>query len=370
MSAPTPFLVIDKAAPLPIYHQIRSAVLAKIGTRDLAAGDKLPAEAELARQVGISPMTVRQAYSSLVAEGVLNRRHGRGTFVAAAEPSRAPTATAATPGLTRCTTDVALVYSHYTDLVSYHGLLVAAVAAACEAKGWNLHQFSHFERGIDHRSNALLAHLLEQRQVDAVLASGTLLDRDLTTFERLGLPVALLDNDCVGDAAISLYFDDAGFITQAIALAHSRGQRRLALLSGPTAQTGSRFRRRGDRLISAFIARCSELHLPLDGDLLRSCAHDVAAYTLAVQGLCALPEPPAAILTNGDLAAQAAVAAVTAAGLRIPVLNFSDVPSGGPGETVTVKPFARLAAAAIGALEQALAGSTTGATRIVIPATP
>lgn len=45
-------------------------------------GDRLPAERDLAQQVGVSRPTVRAALRSLAAMGIVQVRHGSGTFVA------------------------------------------------------------------------------------------------------------------------------------------------------------------------------------------------------------------------------------------------------------------------------------------------
>jgi GntR family transcriptional regulator len=45
------------------------------------AGEAIPPESELARQAGVALGTARQALSALVTEGLLERVHGRGTFV-------------------------------------------------------------------------------------------------------------------------------------------------------------------------------------------------------------------------------------------------------------------------------------------------
>lgn len=52
----------------------------------LKPGDRLPAERELARQVGVSRPTVRSGLRSLAALGVVESRHGAGTFITAGPP--------------------------------------------------------------------------------------------------------------------------------------------------------------------------------------------------------------------------------------------------------------------------------------------
>ena len=48
----------------------------------LGPGDKLPNEVELSRQLGVSRATLREAIRTLTAQGVLEVRRGKGTFVA------------------------------------------------------------------------------------------------------------------------------------------------------------------------------------------------------------------------------------------------------------------------------------------------
>jgi GntR family transcriptional regulator len=67
----------------PAYRQIELQLLDLIGEGALAPGDRVPAERELAMRVGVSRMTLRQALDGLLRRGLLERRGGQGTFVAA-----------------------------------------------------------------------------------------------------------------------------------------------------------------------------------------------------------------------------------------------------------------------------------------------
>lgn len=66
---------------LPLYFQIESILRSKILAGELKEGDRLPPENELSKQFGVSPLTVRQALSFLVEEGLLDRKPGIGTIV-------------------------------------------------------------------------------------------------------------------------------------------------------------------------------------------------------------------------------------------------------------------------------------------------
>lgn len=66
---------------VPLYYQLGSVLREKIQSGHFAAGDRIPTEAELAAEYGVSRITVRQALSALEEEGLIRREAGRGTFV-------------------------------------------------------------------------------------------------------------------------------------------------------------------------------------------------------------------------------------------------------------------------------------------------
>ncbi|MFZ1387165.1 MAG: histidine utilization repressor [Thiolinea sp.] len=69
----------------PRYQQIKQFISDAIRNQVYAAGDKIPTEAELVEQFGVSRMTVNKALRDLVQEGLLVRYPGLGTFVAQAK---------------------------------------------------------------------------------------------------------------------------------------------------------------------------------------------------------------------------------------------------------------------------------------------
>ncbi|GAB3301312.1 GntR family transcriptional regulator [Parasphingorhabdus pacifica] len=64
-----------------LARELRTAIL----QHQYTSGQRLPTEAELAEQHGVSRQTVRRAFQDLVAEGMVYRVPGRGTFPAARE---------------------------------------------------------------------------------------------------------------------------------------------------------------------------------------------------------------------------------------------------------------------------------------------
>ena len=66
----------------PAYLHIRDTIKEDIDDGIWAIGDRLPSERDLADQFKVSRMTLRQAVTLLVEEGILERRIGSGTYVA------------------------------------------------------------------------------------------------------------------------------------------------------------------------------------------------------------------------------------------------------------------------------------------------
>jgi GntR family transcriptional regulator len=67
---------------IPIYYRLEKYLRDQILSGALRPGDLVAPESQLAQQFGASRMTVRQALSRLVFDGLVVRHRGRGTFVA------------------------------------------------------------------------------------------------------------------------------------------------------------------------------------------------------------------------------------------------------------------------------------------------
>lgn len=71
-----------------LYRAVKRGLLQAIEGKQLAPGAALPNEAALGLAFGVSVGTVRKAVDELVAEHIVVRRQGRGTFVATHSPDR------------------------------------------------------------------------------------------------------------------------------------------------------------------------------------------------------------------------------------------------------------------------------------------
>ena len=67
---------------IPLYYQLENVLREKITSGSFNGGERLPTEIELIEQYGVSRITVRQALSALAEDGLIERKQGRGTYVA------------------------------------------------------------------------------------------------------------------------------------------------------------------------------------------------------------------------------------------------------------------------------------------------
>ncbi|PCI88430.1 MAG: GntR family transcriptional regulator [Hyphomicrobiales bacterium] len=65
----------------PLYSQLQTLIKKAMALGDFRVDEAIPAEREMAADLGVSRVTVRKAVSGLVEEGLLVQRHGVGTFV-------------------------------------------------------------------------------------------------------------------------------------------------------------------------------------------------------------------------------------------------------------------------------------------------
>ena len=74
-----------KTAPFstrPLYLQVRDLLVSRITAGEWKPRSALPNEVDLARDLSVSPGTVRRALEQMEDEHLIHRRQGRGTFVA------------------------------------------------------------------------------------------------------------------------------------------------------------------------------------------------------------------------------------------------------------------------------------------------
>ena len=75
------FVHIERGSSIPISRQIAEQLRSQCLSGALVAGEKLPSVRELAQQLAVNVNTVFRIYERLAAEGLIELRHGDGTYV-------------------------------------------------------------------------------------------------------------------------------------------------------------------------------------------------------------------------------------------------------------------------------------------------
>lgn len=72
---------VEKGSAVPISRQIADQLRAQCLSGRLTAGTQIPSVRQLARELTVNQNTVLRVYERLTAEGLLEMRHGEGTYV-------------------------------------------------------------------------------------------------------------------------------------------------------------------------------------------------------------------------------------------------------------------------------------------------
>ena len=73
----------------PLYQQIQTLLTEKISSGEWQPGEMIPGEINLGKELSVSQGTVRKAINDMVANNLLVRQQGKGTFVTAHDTRRA-----------------------------------------------------------------------------------------------------------------------------------------------------------------------------------------------------------------------------------------------------------------------------------------
>lgn len=72
---------LNAKSPIPLYYQIEEKIREYIQTGIYLPGQKIPSETEMYSILSVSRNTIRKVYEDLYAEGLIEKKQGKGTFV-------------------------------------------------------------------------------------------------------------------------------------------------------------------------------------------------------------------------------------------------------------------------------------------------
>lgn len=82
------FIVISPQNPDPLYKQVMDQIKDAIADGVLKAQERLPSIREMSKELNISEITIKRAYTDLEAEGFIYTRAGMGSFVVSIDKER------------------------------------------------------------------------------------------------------------------------------------------------------------------------------------------------------------------------------------------------------------------------------------------
>lgn len=307
---------------VPLYQQVRAALLERMGRGDYTSGAPFITERKLCEQFGVSSTTAVRVLNELVAEGVLVRRRGKGTFVAEPQSggssARARTADGADP-VVAC-------------ILQGHGRHETQILEGLEDASTKLgyRMFLNYTGGDRALQDAALRRSLRSDVQGIVLypADGPADLELLADARRQQVPIVMIDRYPAEVATDAVIADNVAVGYRVTEELIKLGHERIAAVWNETACSSVR-----DRL-TGHLQALKDHGVPIRPELslLRPYVrHSTSGPKGTVQNLLALSGPPTILLcSNGYVLAQVAEDLV-AVGMSVPgVVDLAGMDDAGP----------------------------------------
>jgi LacI family transcriptional regulator len=303
---------LSKDGPIPLYKQILNLLRAYIASGDCPAGARLPTEAELEEELGVSRVTIRQAMYEAVQEGLVVRKAGKGTYVAES------------PVMLRKQGFVGYVVHHLSN--SFNTQILLGVESVLKSTGY--HPIFCNSEGDLENEDRLLRSLRTQEVVgfivQAVYSEAT--DRVLAYLSKESIPVILLDRELPGvqaDLVASDHFEGGRSIVQHLI---DQGYQDIVYLARNPLQLSSIAERlRGYRYAMMEAGLTPRPPFIIGGpvelgynQLLKSLTLHESSVVEAISKFLQSPEHPQALVTMNDAGALLVMEAAEQVNIRIP----------------------------------------------------
>ena len=319
--------------------------------RDQAFTGKLPGERTLAKQLGVSYMTVRKAVDHLVAAGLLYRVPAKGTFVADGE---APENSKHTVGY--------FLDSGIEQGISspYYSLVFNSIEKEAARHGYSVVYFS--ETGKTPIREVL-------QRLDGVIA--TCFPRVERTIEVINetLPLVVIENRASDAAIPSVVIDDFAAEVDAVGYLCSLGHSRIGFIAGLGDSDIGRNRYEG------YLHGLSDHDIEPDASLVFRGDYSFEAGVDGAGHFLSLDAPPTAIVCASDSMALGAMRRIYESNLTAPadisVIGFDDIEIAAqvsPALTTMAAPVGEIAGRAFEMLRELIDGNDMGGRHLSLAA--
>ena len=253
------------------YEKVAQLLDRKLRAGHWCMGERLPGERPLAADFGVSYLTMRRAIGELIGRGILERRHGSGTYVVG-DSSIHNVGVILTPP------------SGDYAARPFIGLLLDQLRRRFHEHGLNLRSYLFFGDGNfrDEPCFPALAQDVRKGAVKALIVEPVIHKVELERIHRTLCPVVIMS---ASDYRLHAVFIDAEtMVRDGVAALTSRGCRRILFLDpyAPDAASGTTGKRLLSRGATGFRQALREAGLPLAGPIIPLAEHclDRAMETL------------------------------------------------------------------------------------------
>ena len=291
-----------------IHEKIGEYIVSYIKNRNLAAGDRLPAERDIGQRFGSSQKPVRHAIQNLINRGILTRVHGKGTFV--------------NRNISRnlLTNRIGVLYWS-SDEGFFSSSFYGPMLKGLEREANQAHKSLLFQslNPADNTDPAAILYDVAD-QADGLLVmdlSVSLADQVHGTLAGLAKPVVVLSYEDVPDGVSSVVFDSVGNGKKMTRFLADLGHERIGVIGFvPSIEKQGRISPTSRNLIRGYRDALAETGMPVDEDLISTMKNFDDKETFL--SLVRRPHPPTALFCLGDITAYRVYQFAQAEGIRIP----------------------------------------------------
>ncbi len=252
---------------------------------------RLPSEAEMGKMLGVSNLTVRRVLAQMAKERLIDRHHGRGTFIRPADASR-------TIGVV-----VMKDFARTFDPEFTAAILRGIGLEANSRSGTDVQLLSVDETGTNDLADKMVNDLRNLR-VDGYIVTVPIPLRDCLKAQENNVPIVLVNINFEREDLPAVLINSEEMGRMIGKHLNEKGSRKAALAGGPIGGESLRS--------SAAIVRGMKEHLgeraPAQPDTHIEVDLTEAGGRKAIDHFLSLPEPPDSIVTIGDRATRGALA--------------------------------------------------------------
>lgn len=337
---------MDKTEPKHIYakNKIRETI------RPLEIDEKIPGERVLAKELGISYMTVRKAVDNLVAEGVLYKVPKKGTYVADRKAKKVGTKNIGY-----------FLDGGIKDGVSspYYSMIFDALEKEARKNGYSLMYVSDI-------SGDNLPETL--KKIDgAIISCFPRIENVIQDVNKI-VPVVGIDNSSPDKTIPSVIIDNFNAVVDSINYLCSLGHERIGFVTGLDDSDVGRNR------LAGYLSALRSNGIDEDNDLVFKGDYSFRTGVEAADYFLSLDRPPTAIMCANDTMAIGALKEVNKTGLSVPddisVMGFDDIDIASqmtPGLTTISAPVEEIAKHSVNLLSSLIKGIELDNSHITLP---